>query len=135
MATDSEGRFEFQDVPDGTYMLLYDDTFEDFETGLQGWNGKTIKVWDEEWWAQIGGDPDEMVANEAIGSFFGSIASPEEFRVAMGIMFYVNSFDGFPFLVAVAIDTEALAFTPVIVEVKAGETAVVDIEVFGSKQK
>lgn len=45
----SEGRFAFEDVPPGLYLLLYDSGLGDFGAALQEWAGKNLRVGDTEW--------------------------------------------------------------------------------------
>jgi len=135
--TDSEGRFELQGVPDGSYMLLYDDTVEDFEVGLQEWDGKTIKVMDDDWIDQFEDEEGGLPVTSMLNMLLNDLGpqSMQNISLITFLVLYINGFEGFPFLVAAEIDLTARAFTPVIVEVKAGETAEVDFEMFGSKQE
>jgi hypothetical protein len=47
--TDRQGRFQFYDVPAGTYFLLYDSGLSDFDEAMAKWGGKTMHFGDQEW--------------------------------------------------------------------------------------
>lgn len=47
--TDRQGRFQFYDVPAGTYFLLYDSGLSDFDEAMAKWGGKTLHFGDQEW--------------------------------------------------------------------------------------
>lgn len=47
--SDDQGRFQFSDVPPGTYFLLYDSGYADFSTGLDRWAGQILKLGDPAW--------------------------------------------------------------------------------------
>ena len=47
--TDHQGRFQFYDVPAGTYFLLYDSGLSDFDEAMARWGGKTLHFGNEEW--------------------------------------------------------------------------------------
>jgi hypothetical protein len=130
--TDSQGHFEFSDVPDGSYMLLYDNTIDDFEMALAEWDGQAVKVGHFD--RQVEelpsyGDVFFMVLNEP-----GTKFSEADLAADMLLARYVIPPDC-PFLVATTLDVEALVLTPVIVEAKAGDVAEVDIQIFGSQQQ
>jgi hypothetical protein len=47
--TDRQGRFQFYDIPAGTYFLLYDSGLSDFDEAMAKWGGKTLHFGDQEW--------------------------------------------------------------------------------------
>jgi hypothetical protein len=47
--TDRQGRFQFYDVPSGTYFLLYDSGLSDFDEAMAKWGGETLHFGDQEW--------------------------------------------------------------------------------------
>ena len=47
--TDQQGRFQFYDMPPGTYFLLYDSGLSDFDEALARWGGETLHFGDQEW--------------------------------------------------------------------------------------
>lgn len=47
--TDRQGRFQFYDMPAGTYFVLYDSGLSDFDEALAQWGGKTLHFGDQEW--------------------------------------------------------------------------------------
>jgi hypothetical protein len=48
-AGDSAGHFEFDTVPDGSYLVFYNSGWDDFNAGVTKWTGKTIQVGDVQW--------------------------------------------------------------------------------------
>ena len=122
-------------MPNGSYMILYDSPPEDFERGLRDWDGKMIKVGDEQWLEQFEDEGGYVplkntVINEIIAAEGGlPVTGPAQFRPL-----YMGAFAGFPFLVAIEVNLSAPAFAPVITDVTTGEITEVDIEVFGSRQ-
>lgn len=47
--TDRQGRFQFYDVPAGTYFLLYDSGLSDFDEAMAKWGGETLHFGDQDW--------------------------------------------------------------------------------------
>jgi len=47
--SDQKGHFEFQDVPDGVYLVFYDSGLGDFDATMEKWAGKTLRIGDTEW--------------------------------------------------------------------------------------
>jgi hypothetical protein len=47
--SDSAGHFEFDTVPDGSYLVFYNSGWDDFNAGVTKWTGKTIQVGDVQW--------------------------------------------------------------------------------------
>lgn len=47
--TDRQGRFQFYDVPAGTYFLLYDSGLSDFDKAMARWGGETLRFGDQAW--------------------------------------------------------------------------------------
>lgn len=45
------GKFQFYDVPEGTYFILYDYTLGgvEFQEGMERWSGKILKIGDTDW--------------------------------------------------------------------------------------
>jgi hypothetical protein len=60
--SDKNGYFEFTDVPEGNYLLLYDSGLVDFETAVEKWAGKTLKLSDYNW-----------IAHDYLGSEDGTV--------------------------------------------------------------
>lgn len=47
--SDTEGNFQFEEVPPGKYFVLYDSGLSDFNVGLNHWTGKTLRLEDPDW--------------------------------------------------------------------------------------
>lgn len=51
--TDSAGFFEFQDVEEGIYLILYDSGLGDFDKTMDQWSGRLMRLGDERWLAEF----------------------------------------------------------------------------------
>lgn len=49
VTADGQGRFQFYDLPTGTYFLLYDSGLSDFDEAMAIWGGQTLHFGDQEW--------------------------------------------------------------------------------------
>lgn len=47
--SDRQGRFHFNDVPEGVYFLLYDSGLSDFDEAMANWAGQTLHFGDQDW--------------------------------------------------------------------------------------
>jgi hypothetical protein len=57
--TDFFGRFQLDDVPQGTYFVLYDSGLSDFHQAMERWGGETLNFGNREWLTEfLGVDPD-----------------------------------------------------------------------------
>lgn len=47
--SDDQGRFQVYEVPAGTYFLLYNSGYGNFEDGIERWAGEVLKLGDPKW--------------------------------------------------------------------------------------
>jgi hypothetical protein len=74
--TNSESRFQLDNVQPGKYLILHDSGLTDFERGYAQWHGKILRVGDFDWTMNnlFTGEPDDsfFICNGSVNGFYFS---------------------------------------------------------------
>ncbi len=126
---DAQGRFTFEDVAPGTYLVVYASGLADFQTGMDRWAGRTLHPGNWPWLR------DQYLALDAGGS--ANVRLPASLPTATRLDYAVYGkhtllFEGSPFILAHEIDRkeEFAAAKLLSVTVQAGGMAQVVIPAF-----
>lgn len=121
--TDAQGRFAFEHVAPGTYLIVYASGLADFQAGMDRWAGRTLHVDDWPW-----------LRDQFLPSGVANIRPPTSLltserldRVAYGKRTLL--FEGSPFILAHEVVERAVAH-PIVLHVQIGETAQAIIPAF-----
>ena len=135
--SNSDGEFSFDDVPPGDYFILYDHV--GFNSGLERWKGKTLKLGDVEWTME------EFYIKSDLVEEGGIVRSQSPLNCEgfdklnwQGQGFYwlsTLSYDSSPFIVAHDVEAAcvdiimALHNSITVVEIVSGQTSEVELQV------
>ena len=129
-SSNSDGHFEFPDVPHGSYYIFYDSGHEDFNNAVSKWEGKTIQIGDVDWLSN------NFITKGNDGSISftcpaGEVCIYDQNIFYMAIYrFYGDS----PFFWAHKCKTNCTTpddVIPIVVSVSEGQPAQVEFEVYG----
>ena len=127
--SNSNGYFEFQDVPPGDYYIFYDSGSESFYDGVKKWEGKIIRVKDVPWLAK------NFITLNTDGGFSFTIVAGTALGDNMAYMAVYRFFATSPFLWAHNCGSGGCASSedvlPVVASVSDGKPARVEFEAYG----
>jgi hypothetical protein len=127
--SNSDGYFEFQDVPSGEYYIFYDSGHENFFDAVKKWEGKIIQVKDVSWLAE------NFITLNADGKISFTIIEDTRLDQNTAYMMVYRFFATSPFLWAHTCASGSCSLPenvlPVIASVANGKPAQVEFEVYG----
>ena len=125
--SDDQGKFQYSEVPPGTYFIIYDSGYADFEAGVEQWSGQTLKLGDPEWLLYEFATRD---ADGNVGLLFPQVTSKPQAIFDVAYLASVLLIADSPFILAHDLEKQSVPVVPTVLEVSEDHVTHVEFGVY-----